>query len=216
MIFFSIFVFRNSKTQSYHSPGIRRNTRKNEIYKYNRQHNHQSAYSQWDSHMHFSFTCSQCGALGSLVQADIWAHRGAKPRPKFSVSCGGWEGWGALECRMHQSRESRGGRAGRRSWLCGSCPSCSRAGEKWVMSLQNLTVDWHGGSPAFWLQGRMDFPHIWVKAWGVHGQADTLSSPSASDSPALPLQPPLSVWGSSHLLRGWQSVPCWWFNELWD
>lgn len=115
-----------------------------------------------------------------------------------------------------QSRESRAGRAGRCSWLCGSCPSWSRAGDKWVMPLQNLNVDWHGGSPAFWLQGRMEFPHIWVKVWGVHGQADTLPSPSASDSPALPLQPPLSVWGSSQLLRCWQNVPCWWFNELWD
>lgn len=49
MIFAAYFYFL-----FYHSPGIRRNTRKSEIYKYNRQHNHQSAYSQWDSHIFLS------------------------------------------------------------------------------------------------------------------------------------------------------------------
>lgn len=113
---FSIFLFRNSRAQSYHSPVIRKNTRKSEIYRYNRQHNHQSAYSQWASLAHFSFFCSQSETLWSLCPSRYLAERKGVKSPqrcKAKAKCSQWavgdeNGWGALDCWMYQSSESRG------------------------------------------------------------------------------------------------------------
>lgn len=67
----------------------------------------------------------------------------------------------------------------------------------------------NGDAPDFWVKGRMEFPSIWAKVWcGPMVIQAHFPASVPSDLPALPLQPLLSVWGSSQLLRCWQSVPC--------
>ena len=106
--FFSIFLFRNSRAQSYHNPAVRRNARKSYIYTYNRQHSHRSAFSQGAYLVHLSFTYSQSKTLWSLHPS---RHLAGKKRSQettemwsqgqvFSGNCGGWGRWGTLDCWM--------------------------------------------------------------------------------------------------------------------
>lgn len=148
--FFSIFLFRSSRAQSYYNPAVRRNARKSYIYTYNRQHSCQSAFSQGASLVHFSFTYSQSKTLWSLHPSRHLAERKGAKRPqrcKAKAKCSQW----AVEDEVDGAPWAAGWRGPARTgvcWVCkclwfnGSCPSWNRAGDNWVMPLQNLNVDW--------------------------------------------------------------------------